>query len=237
MSHLKDLKSTFNALRNAKIQLRRDKCMFGYNEGEFVGHTVPANGHHPVPRLVEKIMEAPQPKTKKELLRFLGLINYYREYIPKFAVLADPLYHLTHESVDWIWSEAAENAFTILKNRLTTTPLILAFPDWTSEFSLQVDASSVAVGGVLSQRDDKGGLRPIAFFSSGLTAAQRNYFAGELECWALIAASRKFRKYLQAAPSIRFLSDHYPLIWLRRQKDPGVNSRVGSRSWRYSTTI
>ena len=92
--------------------------------------------------------------------------------------------------------------------------------DWTSEFVLQVDASSVAVDAVLSQRDDKGGLRPIAFFSSGLTAAQKNYSAGELECWALIAASRKFRKYLQAAPSIRFLSDHNPLVWLRRQKDP-----------------
>ena len=107
-----------------------------------------------------------------------------------------------------------------MKNRLTTTPLILAFPDWTSEFVLQVDASSVAVGGVLSQRDDKGGLRPIAFFSSGLTAEQRNYSAGELECWALIVASRKFRKYLQAAPSIRFISDHNPLVWLRHQKDP-----------------
>ena len=90
MSHLKDLKSNFNALRNAKIQLRRDKCMFGYNEGEFVGHTVSANGHRPIPRLVEKIREASQPKTKKELLRFLVLINYHREYIPKFAVLADP---------------------------------------------------------------------------------------------------------------------------------------------------
>ena len=131
------------------------------------------------------------------------------------------LYHLTRDSVDWIlgWI-AAGNAFTILKNRLTSTPLILTFPDWTSEFILQVDASSVAVGGVLSQRGEKGGLRPIAFLSSGLTAAQKNYSAGELECWALIAASRKFRKYLQAAPSIRFLSDHNPLVWLRRQKDP-----------------
>ena len=87
---------------------------------------------------------------------------------------------------------------------------------------LQVDASLVAVGGVLSQ--EGGGasrrLRPIAFFSSGLTPAQKNYSAGELECWALIAASRKFRKYLQAAPSIRFISDHNPLVWLRQQKDP-----------------
>ena len=135
-------------------------------------------------------------------------------------MLAEPLYRLTYELVDWIWLDGAENAFTILKNRLTTTPLILAFPDLNSEFVLQVDASSVlAVGGLLSQRDDKGGLRSIAFFSSGLTAAQKNYFAGELECWVLIAVSRKFRKYLQAAPRIRFLSDHNPLVWLRSQKD------------------
>ena len=74
--------------------------------------------------------------------------------------------------------------------------------------------------GILSQADVTRLLKPIAYFSSGLTSSQKNYSAGKLECWALIAASRKFRKYLQSAPSARFISDHNPLVWLRRQKDP-----------------
>ena len=70
------------------------------------------------------------------------------------------------------------------------------------------------------QKDKAGRLRKLGYSSSGLTQAQSNYSAGELECWALIAAARKWRFYLQAARKIVFLSDHNPLRWLREQRDP-----------------
>ena len=105
---------------------------------------------------------------------------------------------------------------------MLATPLLqhIVFPDWNKEFYLQTDGSTVAVGVVLMQENKESKRMPIAFFSSGLTESQKNYSADELECWALIAASRKFRKYLQAADKIHFISDHNPLSWLRRQKDP-----------------
>ena len=62
-------------------------------------------------------------------------------------------------------------------------------------------------------------LRPLGYSSSGLTQGQKNYSAGELECWALIAAARKWRYYLQAACKVVFLSHHNPLRWLRGQND------------------
>ena len=133
--------------------------------------------------------------------------------------VSQPLYRLTHDLTQWLGDEKAGAAFDALKSMLTDFPVTLGYPNWGDEFILQVDASATAVGGVLSQRYEKQELRPIAFFSSGLTPAQKNYSTGELECWAIIAASRKFRKYLQAAPSICFLSDHNPLVWLREQKD------------------
>ena len=218
--HISDLRRTFECLKRVNLQLRRDKCTFGYYKGEFLGHLVSKEGHCPSPRLVEKIRNAEKPKNKEELLRFLGLANFYREYVLGFADVAEPLYALTKESTEWSWTASKNSSFEELKYRLTKDPVTLAFPNWEREFLLQVDASSVAVGGVLSQRDGAGHARPLAFFSSGLTPAQKNYSAGELECWALIAASRKFHKYLQAAPSIRFISDHNPLVWLRLQKDP-----------------
>ena len=153
--HLIDLKATLRALREANIQLRRDKCQFGYSKGEFVGHIVSKDGHHAVPRLVEMIKNAKIPNTKRELLRFLGLVNFYREHAPGFAEVAGPLYHLTRESVEWAWNEAAGNAFETLKAKLVDSPIVLAFPDWSSEFILQVDASSVAVGGVLPKKTEK----------------------------------------------------------------------------------
>ena len=78
----------------------------------------------------------------------------------------------------------------------------------------------MAVGGVLSQLDNDNRLRPLAYFSTGLNQSQRKYSAGEVECWALIAVSRKFRDYLKAACKTIFLSDHNPLQWLRKQRDP-----------------
>ena len=217
--HLVDLESTFQALEKSSVQLRREKCFFGSHSIEFIGHIVSEGGHSPTPRLVEKIQSAPIPKGKKELQRFLGMANFYRDHVPGYARIAEPLYELTQKTKLWEWNDDARRAYNTLKSCLSETPLILAYPNWRREFILQTDASYTAIGAVLSQYDGEGTLRPISYFSSALTSAQRNYSAGELECWALVAASRKFQKYLQAAPSVKFLSDHNPLVWLKRQKD------------------
>ena len=181
---------------------------------------VSAQGHRPVPSTIARISEARQPKGRKELQRFLGIVNYYRSYISQMARIAEPLYKLTSKDSEWKWDDESQEAFQELKRFLADFPITLAFPNWDSDFYLQTDASSVAVGAVLLQKDEESKLRPIAFFSSGLTESQKRYCAGELECWALIAASRKFRKYLQAASKIYFISDHNPLCWLRKQRDP-----------------
>ena len=76
------------------------------------------------------------------------------------------------------------------------------------------------MGGVLSQKDSQGRLKPIAYFFSGLNPAQRQYAAGEIECWAIIAMSRKFNDYIKAARKVYFVTDHNPLHWLRKQRDP-----------------
>ena len=217
--HLEDLESVFQALGNANIQLRKEKCNFGFREVEFIGHVISHDGHHPTPRLLEKIRDVQPPKGKKDLQRFLSLANFSRDHVPGFAQIAEPLYKLTQKEILWIWDNAADNAYSALKRELTDIPVILAYPNWKKEFLLQTDASSIAVGAVLSQRDEEGHIKPISYFSSGLTPAQRNYSAGELECWALIASSRKFQKYLQGAPGVVFLFDYNPLIWLKKQKD------------------
>ena len=218
--HYADLEDTFKALKTASIQLRRDKCSFGYPGGEFLGHMLSPDGRSPLPRLVGKIREAEKPTNRKQVQRFLGLANFYREYIPNFAVIAEPLYLLTRELRAWTWGEQEENAFRSLRIKLSESPITLAFPDWRREFVLQTDASSIAVGGVLAQRDSDGKLHPIAYFSSGLTDRQKKYSAGELECWGVMAATRKFSKYLRAATSVKIFTDHNPLVWLRKQKDP-----------------
>ena len=96
-----------------------------------------------------------------------------------------------------------------------------SFPDWNKTFYVETDASVMGVAAVLSQLDAKvGKLRPICYYSSSLNPSQRNYSAGQLEAWALVSAARKWAVYLKGAREIIFLTDHCPLQWLRKQKDP-----------------
>ena len=161
--HLTDLRQTLAALREANIQLRRDKCTFATQCGEFVGHDISKDGRRPVSRIVEKIANAPRPRNKQELQRFLGLVNFYREYIRDMARVADPLYRLTQKGVGWNWDSLAEGAFSTLKGVLTRHPVLLSFPDWREDFYLQTDASSNAVGAVLMQKDKAGRLRTLGY--------------------------------------------------------------------------
>ena len=63
-------------------------------------------------------------------------------------------------------------------------------------------------------------LHPIDFFSSALSSSQRNYSAGQLEAWALVAAARNWGTYLRATGEVELITDHCPLKWLRNQRDP-----------------
>ena len=157
----------------------------------------------------------------KELQSFLGSVNFYRVYIPRFAQVAQPLYELTQKGQPWRWDAECETAFQELRERLVTEPVKLAFPQWGQELYVEADASGKAVAAVLSQNNKyTGSLQPISYFSSGLTESQKLYSAGQLEAWALVAASRKWDLYLKAAPKVILVTDYCPLQWLRRQKDP-----------------
>ena len=156
----------------------------------------------------------------KQLRSFLGLVNYYRDFQPQLSKIAGPLYNLTRKGVAWKWGEQCERSYQDLCHALSCNLVTLAYPNWSIPFHLEVDASDSAVGGVLSQENHNGKLRPISFFSSTLNEAQRKYSVGEKEAWAIVAASRKFSKYLQAAGQVVISSDHNPLVWLRQKRDP-----------------
>ena len=108
----------------------------------------------------------------------------------------------------------------------------MSHPDWKAELYIEADASSGGVGAVLSHIDkNTGKLLPVHFFSSSLSASKKNYSAGQLEAWALVASTRKWEVYLKGATGIILLTDHWPLSWLETQRDPKL---VGSWSYKSS---
>ena len=79
-----------------------------------------------------------------------------------------------------------------MRDSLAANAITLTYPRWDQTFFVEVDASKLAVVRVLTQLESRGERRPIAFFLSKLDKAQQNYSAGELEAWAMVAASRKW---------------------------------------------
>ena len=219
--HMEDLREVFSRLRLAELHVKLKKCQFCRNEVEFLGHMVTKGGRRPSSSASEKLSKFPRPSCVVELQRFLGSLNFYRSYIPGLAGLAAPLYDLTKKGARWLWSDTCEKAFDSLRHKLTNEPVMLAFPNWEQKFVIEADASTRAVAAVLSQRNKRTGqLHPIDFFSSALSTAQKNYSAGQLEAWALVAACRKWRTYLGARGEVELITDHCPLKWLRKQRDP-----------------
>ena len=218
--HLTDLSVVMQRFRDANIQLRNGKCKFGFYEALFSGHLLTTEGHRTLEANVLKIQRRARPENPKQLRSFWGLVNYYRDFIPALAETAAPFYKLTRKKFGSIWNEQCEESYQKLCLTLAQNPVTLAYPDWSKPFHLEVNASRCAIGGVLAQEDARGRLRPISFFSSTLDDTQQKFSVGEKEAWDIVAATRRFSKYLHAAESVIISSDQNPLVWLRQQRDP-----------------
>ena len=135
-SHVTHLEQALGCLEKAGIQLRVDKYRFAYPEVQFLGHVISGAGRKPLPSTLLRIAQCPSPTNKREVRRFMGLINWYREYVPGVAGLAEPLHRLTRKGVPWEWSSKCEDSFMLLKDLLTREFRTLAFPKWNQVFYL-----------------------------------------------------------------------------------------------------
>jgi len=118
--------------------------------GEEPGHIVGRHGVATDPEKVRAVEDWVTPQDLTGLRAFLGLVGYYKQYIPDFAGVAKPLNRLTAKGVTWQWTPVEQRAFDCLKGCLLEAP-ILAYPDPALEYILDTDASDQNVGAVLSQ--------------------------------------------------------------------------------------
>ena len=215
--HLERLRLVFLKLREAHLKLKPSKCFLLQREVEYLGHILSREGIAPTSRLVDAVENFPQPQSVQEVKRFLGLASYYRRFIQGFSSIAEPLNQVTHKGRTFAWSPACQKAFQELKAAMVTAP-VLAHPAFEVPFHLTTDASGVGVGAVLEQTVN-GITRPVAYASSTLNKAQRNYSATDRECYAVKWAINKFRCYLYGT-KFTVHTDHQALSYLRSLKEP-----------------
>ena len=215
--HFKHLRLVFLKLREANLKLKPSKCFLLQWEVEYLGHILSREGIAPTRRLVAAVENFPQPQAVQEVKRFLGLASYYRCFIQGFSSIAEPLNQVTHKGKTFAWSKACQKAFQELKATMVMAP-VSAHPTFDVPFHLTTDVSGVGVGAVLEQTVH-GITRLVAYASSTLNKAQRNYSATDRECYAVKLAINKFRCYLYGA-KFTVHTDHQALSYLMSLKEP-----------------
>jgi hypothetical protein len=146
-------------------------------EGIFLGHHISGFGMRVDPVKIHIITQIIIPSSQKEVHIFLGHAGYYRRFIPNFTSLATPLFNLLSKEDEFNWDDECQVSFEILKHKLSTTP-ILRGPNWSLPFHICTDASDIALGAVLGQKENK---IPYAiyFVSKNLSPIEVNYMVTE----------------------------------------------------------
>ena len=196
--HLEHLRLVLQKLREYHLFAKQSKCAFQLQEVEFLGHVVSSAGIKMDAAKCKAIQDWPTPTCVKDVRSFHGLVNYYRKFISKFSHVSAPLTNLTKKNVVFKWGDEQEAAFQALKAAIQVAP-VLATPDLEKPFTVYVDASSVATGGVLLQHDANNQLHPIAYHSAKLQPAERNYTIGELEMLAVVHALHYWKCFLEGS--------------------------------------
>lgn len=215
IQHKQHLRQLFGRLSQYGVLINASKCAFGQAKVSFLGHDVSAAGIRPLNTKVQAIQDYPVPKNIKDLRRFLGMINFYRKFLPAAASIQAPLNKiltgLKIKGTQPIKLEPEQlDAFNKCKHSLSEATL-LVHPDSTAELAIQTDASDTAIGAVLQQRQGQE-WQPLAFFSRKLSPAQTKYSPYDRELLAIYEAIRYF-KFMVEARTFTVFTDHKPLTF------------------------
>lgn len=225
--HLKHLRILLKRINDFGIVINIDKSVFGQPEVKFLGYLINKFGTKPLTSKVVAITEFKQPETVDQLKRFLGMLNYYRRFLPHSAETQMPLLECTignkkRDKTLIVWTQKRIVAFEKCKDELANATL-LAHPTDNANISLMVDASDFAIGGVVNQLIDSC-WQPLAFFSKKLNPAQMKYSTYDRELYSIYASIKHFRNLLEAR-EFSIFTDHKPLVFAFQQKNEKASPR------------
>ncbi|XP_068241185.1 uncharacterized protein [Palaemon carinicauda] len=142
--HLQTLRKVLRALQKANLVINLKECTFGGTEITYLGHQVGRGKIMPKDANICAIQEMPYPRTKKEAQRFLGMVQYFRRFVPNFSQVAAPITDLFKGKKLFCCTDECRAAYDHLKGILMSRPVLRA-PDYTKPFALAVDASDIGI--------------------------------------------------------------------------------------------
>ena len=215
--HVEHVKQVLQELTRYSLKLKIEKCSFCSEKISLLGHII---SHAGIQIDSEKCMQAinwNRPETGNQMQSFLGLTNYFRDFIPNYAHITAPLDDLRKVDVisDELWTEKHETAFTNLKKSLLAAP-ILSYPDYSKPFSIASDASNNGIGAMLFQEYD-GTKKYVAFVSRSLSVSEKKYTTPKKELLAIVFAMKKFHPFIWGSKFILYC-DNKSLSFILTQK-------------------
>ena len=193
--HLRNLEEVIRRLEEHGLRANIAKCSFLQDEVTFCGHRITKEGLRQTPSKNAAILEAPTPKNAKELLSFIGLIGYYRKFVPNISSILEPLYDLTRKNVKWRWTKEHDTAFARAKSEIASDRVLTHY-DPSLPIYLEVDASPTGLGCVMTHELPDNTKRPVIFLSRSLTASEKNYSQIQKEALAVYWGVKKLYHYL-----------------------------------------
>jgi hypothetical protein len=213
-NHLKNLDLVLSAFEREGLTFKLEKCEFVKPQINLLGFSVGSGQISLLKSKVEAIEKIAEPVTKKQVRSFLGMANYFRNFIPNFSTIAYPLTELTksRNPAKFKLKEGEVKAFLQLKAALMSSS-VLCTPRYDKSFIVYTDSSDFGIGSVLGQADDRGNFRPISFASKKFNESERLLPVIEREAMAVLFALKQFELIVFGSPTIVY-TDHSPLPYI-----------------------
>src|SRR6185369_9810396 len=209
--HVEHVKKVLRKLKEYKLYLQPQKCEFHTKETDFLGFVISDKGIKMDPKKVQTVQEWPTPKTVRDVQSFLGFANFYRKFIRDYSRISAPLTEITKKEQGFKWEEEEEQAFTTLKERFLSAPMLLMF-DPRKPVRVETDASNYALGAILSQPGDDGKWRPTFYHSRKFSGAELNYDVHDKELLGVVDAFEQWETQLIGVPqTTEVYTDHQNL--------------------------
>ncbi len=194
--HYEHVNKVLTILETENISINFKKSSFCKNKVNYLGHEISADGVKADLSRIDKLETLKAPTTKKQILKLIGLLNWYRPYIKNLSTKISKISDKTRQDEQFSWSDE-DNAIIKAITADIKENIILSFPDYKRPFELYCDASNVGCGAILKQ--DK---NLIGIYSNKFTGPQLNYHTQEKEFLGILKGYEYFKNIVYCSKTI-----------------------------------
>ena len=180
-----ELVEVVRRLAENNLYVKPKKCKWKVKKVGFLGVVIGPEGIKMKEEKVKGVLDWLTPKCVKDVQKFLGLANYYCQFIQGFISIARPLHNMVKKDQKWEWTKRQKRVFKDLKEKFTRKPVLAAL-DLDRKMRIEVDTLDYATGEILSMECKDRRWRPVAYLSKSLNEMERNYEIHDKEMLAVI---------------------------------------------------